>query len=187
MQKSELNIGVTQRSMIYFEAENEQVIAFRHHNNVFAIDNRCAHMSSPLCKGDNKDLESCGSKANRLMGDDELLDGVVTCPRHVMRFNNRTGESTQGGHMRQKVYPVRGQGNDIKIEAELGVTQWTPRSQWRLRSQQSLIPNRAKVGSWNLPIIHACGWQTVINQPRMMASGSLAANTVVARWLISRL
>jgi nitrite reductase/ring-hydroxylating ferredoxin subunit len=118
----ELNEG--KAKMIYFEAENEQVAVFRHHGNLFALDNRCAHMGGPLCEGDIEDLGKKGRP-----GPGELpSDGVVKCPRHGMCFNIRTGENIEGGHMKQRIYPVRlaNDGRDVEVEVELEVKKIAP-------------------------------------------------------------
>merc|ERR1712048_669591 len=49
--------------MKYFEGENEQVAVFRHRGELFAMDNRCAHMGGPLCEGDIEDLGAHTSRS----------------------------------------------------------------------------------------------------------------------------
>jgi len=116
---SELKEG--EAKMVNFDLENEQVAVFRHRGELFALDNRCAHMGGPLCDGDIEDLSShCSPK--QMMGDSKPTDGVVKCPRHGMCFNLRTGQNIKGGHMRQKLYPHRIVDGDIEVEVELEVT-----------------------------------------------------------------
>jgi nitrite reductase/ring-hydroxylating ferredoxin subunit len=113
-----------QAKMRSFERENEQVAVFRHRGELFAMDNRCAHMGGPLCEGDIEDLG-----AHKKSKPANWKDGVVRCPRHGMCFNIRTGENINGapfgkaGYGKQKLYPVRlsGDGHDIEVEILLEV------------------------------------------------------------------
>lgn len=125
--------------MISFEADNEQVAVFRHRGELFALDNRCAHMGGPLCEGDIEDL---GLRAE---GADNPQDGVVKCPRHGMCFNIRTGENINGGHMKQRTYPVRlaNGDRDVELEVELEVTAGSLHEKSSLQQpplEQSLLP-----------------------------------------------
>lgn len=112
--------------MMELEVENEQIAVFRYHGELFAIDNRCAHMGGPLCEGDIEDLASHVARSNgsiRMTNGAKADDGVVKCPRHGMCFNIRTGDNIKGGQMRQKLYPIRlsADGADIEVEVEVEV------------------------------------------------------------------
>jgi nitrite reductase/ring-hydroxylating ferredoxin subunit len=123
--------------MIEFKRENEQVVVYRHRGELFAIDNRCAHMGGPLCDGDVEDLGKHLARGARLIGDAKQTDGVVRCPRHGQCFNIRTGENIKGGHMRQRVFPVRLSGPDIEVEVPLEVDSVSDASEKDAASDQS--------------------------------------------------
>mmetsp|Transcript_5355 Transcript_5355/g.14901 ORF Transcript_5355/g.14901 Transcript_5355/m.14901 type:complete len:637 (-) Transcript_5355:228-2138(-) len=115
---ADLELKEGKARMLDLRTENEQVAVFRHRGALFAIDNRCAHMGGPLCEADVEDL---GASRQYTKGALEE-DGVVRCPRHGMCFNIRTGENIEGGHMKQKVYPVRvSAAGDVEVEADLEV------------------------------------------------------------------
>mmetsp|Transcript_25938 Transcript_25938/g.59940 ORF Transcript_25938/g.59940 Transcript_25938/m.59940 type:complete len:566 (-) Transcript_25938:68-1765(-) len=119
---SELEEGAARK--ISFERENEQVAVFRHRGQLFALDNRCAHMGGPLCEGDIEDLEKHLPRPGvEMLQGSEKEDGVVKCPRHGMCFNIRTGRNIKGGGMKQRTFPVRlsTDGQDIEVEVELEV------------------------------------------------------------------
>jgi len=108
--------------MLDLEKQNEQVVVFRHNGELFALDNRCAHMGGPLCEGDIEDLAThmAMKSSLRIRGGAQRTDGVVKCPRHGQCFNIRTGENIEGGHMKQRVYPVRlSSAKDIEVEVDL--------------------------------------------------------------------
>lgn len=111
-----------------FERENMQVAVFRHRGELFAMDNRCAHMGGSLCEGDIEDLGLHASRSG-MPKPSNWKDGVVRCPRHGMCFNIRTGQNINGspfgksGYGRQKLYPVRlsSDEQDVEVEVELEV------------------------------------------------------------------
>ena len=109
-----------QSKLLNLEEENEQIAVFKHKGELFALDNRCAHMGGSLCEGEIEDIgtEHLGSS------DSLASDGMVICPRHYMCFNLRTGEHVDGDlTMKQKVYPVRlsQDGQQVEVEVELEV------------------------------------------------------------------
>jgi 3-phenylpropionate/trans-cinnamate dioxygenase ferredoxin subunit len=63
----------------------------------YAIQDRCTHDDGPL-------------------GDGELWDEIIECPRHGAQFNVKTGEVvTLPAVLPIATYPVRVEGNDIKV------------------------------------------------------------------------
>ncbi|CAE7311769.1 ogfod2 [Symbiodinium natans] len=106
--------------MVALESENEQIAVFRHRGELFALDNRCAHMGGSLCEGEIEDVGTHGLGAS----DSKATDGMVICPRHFMCFNLRTGENVEGDSMSQKVYPVRlsADGTNVEVEVDMEVT-----------------------------------------------------------------
>jgi len=134
--------------MINFETENEQVAVFRHRGKLWAIDNRCAHMGASLCDGDVEDVGT-----NSLgVSDSKPTDGMVRCCRHHMCFNLRTGEHVDGGHMKQKVYPVRVSDGDIEVEVELEAPSPEPKA----TSKEATSVSVAKSSAWLL-----CAWEVL--------------------------
>lgn len=116
--------------MLALESENEQVAVFRHHGDLYAMDNRCAHMGGPLCEGNIEDLGTYFRKNRGTPLDDSKKDdGVVRCPRHGMCFNIRTGENVKGGRMNQRTYPLRltDEGEYVEVELELEVEPADPK------------------------------------------------------------
>lgn len=57
-----------------FEARGRQIAVCHSHDGYFAIDDRCTHDNGPL-------------------GEGELLDGEIECPRHGARFDIKTGKA----------------------------------------------------------------------------------------------
>ena len=106
--EAKLKNGQSRRLVL--EAENEQVVVFRHRRKLFAIDNRCAHQGGNLCAGDVEDLGTVlrhRTKAPPKSVNACLEDGVVRCPRHGLCFNIRTGEyvdDPDSGTLRQRVF-----------------------------------------------------------------------------------
>ncbi|CAK9055849.1 2-oxoglutarate and iron-dependent oxygenase domain-containing protein ICU11 (Protein INCURVATA 11) [Durusdinium trenchii] len=111
-----------QSKLLNLKEENEQIAVFKHREELFALDNRCAHMGGSLCEGEIEDV----GKENLGCSDSKATDGMVICPRHYMCFNLKTGENVEGDFtMKQKVYPVRlsSDGQHIEVEVELEVLQ----------------------------------------------------------------
>jgi 3-phenylpropionate/trans-cinnamate dioxygenase ferredoxin subunit len=57
-----------------FEAHGRRVAVCNKDGQVFAIDDRCTHDNGPL-------------------GEGELVDGEIECPRHGARFDIKTGKA----------------------------------------------------------------------------------------------
>lgn len=64
---------------------------------ITAMDNVCAHRGGPLGQG-------------------TIEHGKLVCPWHGWVFNPRTGEAVHHANERVQVYPVRIDGEDVKIE-----------------------------------------------------------------------
>ncbi|HET7841636.1 MAG TPA: Rieske 2Fe-2S domain-containing protein [Terriglobia bacterium] len=63
---------------------------------VYALDNTCLHQGGPLGEG--------------------MLDGeVVMCPWHMWEYNVRTGEKVGVPELKVESFPVKVEGNDIKV------------------------------------------------------------------------
>ncbi|KAH8044113.1 procollagen-lysine 5-dioxygenase [Aureococcus anophagefferens] len=121
--EAKLKNGQSRRLVL--EAENEQVVVFRHRRKLFAIDNRCAHQGGNLCAGDVEDLGTVlrhRTKAPPKSVNACLEDGVVRCPRHGLCFNIRTGEyvdDPDSGTLRQRVFPVRSKDGKIQVQVDV--------------------------------------------------------------------
>ena len=64
---------------------------------IAAIDGVCPHQGGPLAEG--------------------RLDGTtVTCPWHGWRFDVRTGKTPLGPKIRQPVYEVKVEGQDVLVQ-----------------------------------------------------------------------
>ncbi|MFQ5694126.1 MAG: Rieske (2Fe-2S) protein [Nitrospinota bacterium] len=79
-------------------AARKPVAVFNVDGALFAVNNICPHMGGPIGSG-------------------KLNGTVVTCPYHHMRFDVRTGESTDGFRHPLQTYPVKVEGDDVFIDA----------------------------------------------------------------------
>jgi 3-phenylpropionate/trans-cinnamate dioxygenase ferredoxin component len=57
-----------------FEVKGKRIAVCHSEDGVYAIDDRCTHDNGPL-------------------GEGELLDGEIECPRHGARFDIKTGKA----------------------------------------------------------------------------------------------
>lgn len=63
---------------------------------IYALDNTCLHEGGPLGDG--------------------ILDGdIVTCPWHFWEYNVRTGEKVGFPELKVERFPVKVEGNEIKV------------------------------------------------------------------------
>lgn len=82
---------------LFLEIDEESIVLFRIGDGYFAIADVCSHDDGPL-------------------GDGELEDHQVVCPRHGARFDVRTGEAlTLPAIVDIPAYPVRVQEGMIAI------------------------------------------------------------------------
>lgn len=80
-----------------FVVEGHRVLIANWEGTYFATQDVCTHDGGPL-------------------GDGELVDGEVECPRHGGRFDLRTGAVTALPPMFPiKTYPVHVEGDDIQV------------------------------------------------------------------------
>ena len=63
---------------------------------ISAIDGICPHQGGPLADG-------------------EVSGTLVTCPWHGWQFDVRTGQSNLGSRIRQPVYEVKVEGDDVLV------------------------------------------------------------------------
>lgn len=78
------------------EVGGKTIALFNVEGSVYALDNTCLHQGGPL-------------------GEGELMGGVVICPWHQWEYNVRTGELVGDSSVKVATYPVRVEGNDIKV------------------------------------------------------------------------
>ncbi|PKN87538.1 MAG: biphenyl 2,3-dioxygenase [Chloroflexi bacterium HGW-Chloroflexi-8] len=82
---------------IFIEIENEPVVIFKVGEQIYAIGDRCTHDDGPL-------------------GDGELEDHQITCPRHGAKFDIVSGKAlTLPAVEPTIVYPVRIINGQIEI------------------------------------------------------------------------
>ncbi len=84
-------------SSLELEHEGRVYALFNVDGEILAIDGICPHQGGPLADG-------------------SIEDGCVTCPWHGWQFNLRTGATPLGTRLRQAVYPVRVEGQDVLVE-----------------------------------------------------------------------
>lgn len=81
------------------EAGGKTIALYNVGGAIFATDNTCLHHGGPLGEG--------------------MLEGdVITCPWHMWEYNVRTGEKCGDSAVRVATYPVKIEGNDIKVALE---------------------------------------------------------------------
>ena len=78
-------------------AENEEIALFNIGGKFCAINNVCLHQGGPL-------------------GEGEVNDHFVTCPYHGWEYDILTGEVTFNPNSKVKTYPVKVEGDDVKVE-----------------------------------------------------------------------
>jgi nitrite reductase (NADH) small subunit len=69
---------------------------FNVEGRISAIDGICPHQGGPLAEG-------------------QLEGALVTCPWHGWQFDVRTGQNSLGGRLRQPVYEVKVEGQDVLV------------------------------------------------------------------------
>ncbi len=79
-----------------FEVQGVPILVIRKDNEVFAYEDRCAHLGLRL---------SCGS----LVGD------VLTCPGHLWQFDACTGKGINPADSHLRAVPVKVSGNDVLV------------------------------------------------------------------------
>jgi nitrite reductase/ring-hydroxylating ferredoxin subunit len=78
------------------EVMGKTIALFNVEGTIYATDNTCLHQGGPLGEGD-------------LMGE------VVVCPWHQWEYNVRTGEMVGDSSVKIVTYPVRVEGDEIKV------------------------------------------------------------------------
>ena len=63
---------------------------------ISALDGICPHQGGPLAEG-------------------QLEGTTVTCPWHGWQFDVRTGQNSLGGRLKQPVYEVKVEGQDVLV------------------------------------------------------------------------
>ena len=82
---------------LFIEVDEIQIVLFKIAGNYFAIGDVCSHDDGPL-------------------GDGNVEEFNVTCPRHGAHFDIRTGKALSlPAIVDIPAYPVRVQGNNIEI------------------------------------------------------------------------
>ena len=78
------------------EINGQSIAIFNVEGTYYATDNTCLHRGGPL-------------------GEGELEGEVVTCPWHAWQFNVKTGISVNNPSACVKTFPIKVEGNDVKI------------------------------------------------------------------------
>ena len=89
---SELNPGQSKA----VEIAGKSIALFNVDGTVYALDNTCLHQGGPL-------------------GDGILEKDIVTCPWHMWEYNVRTGEYLGKPGLKVESYPVKIEGDEIKV------------------------------------------------------------------------
>ncbi len=88
-------VGNGQR--LFFELDNHSIVLFNIGGEYFAIENECSHDGAPI-------------------GDGEIEDMAIICPRHGARFDIATGKVLSLPAVEDiPAYPTRIVGNRIQI------------------------------------------------------------------------
>jgi len=78
------------------EVNGKFIALFNVEGAIYATDNTCLHRGGPL-------------------GEGTLFGEVVSCPWHLWEWNVRTGENVDNPAVKVATYPVKVEGNDIKV------------------------------------------------------------------------
>jgi len=85
---------------LFIEIDNEYIVIFNIDGNYYAVADLCSHDNGPL-------------------GDGEVEDHCIVCPRHGARFDLRTGDAVTLPAVQGILsYPIRVQGGTIEIGFE---------------------------------------------------------------------
>ena len=85
---------------LFFEVDGQPIVILNIGGELFAIDDVCTHDDGPL-------------------GDGEVEEGQIICPRHGARFDIRTGEVLSLPAVNSvSTYPIRVVDGEIKIGFE---------------------------------------------------------------------
>ena len=68
--------------------------------NYHAFDGKCLHRGAQLAEG-------------------ELSRGLIVCPLHHFRFSLKTGRCVMPRHLRLRSFPVRREGDELRIELQV--------------------------------------------------------------------
>ena len=79
------------------ELAGEAIAVFKVGGDVFAVDNACPHRDGPLAFGD---VKGC----------------MVYCPLHAWPFDLRSGQCPDIPSARVRTFPVRIDGDEVKVE-----------------------------------------------------------------------
>jgi 3-phenylpropionate/trans-cinnamate dioxygenase ferredoxin subunit len=89
--------SVPEGERLYLEIDQFSLVVFNVAGKLFAISNICSHDDHPL-------------------GDGELVDHEISCPRHGARFDIRNGKAVSlPAIVDIPAYPVRIVGGEIEI------------------------------------------------------------------------
>ena len=80
----------------YLDYNASAPLLFNVDGQISAIDGICPHQGGPLAEG-------------------QLEGTLVTCPWHGWQFDVRTGQNSLGGRLRQPVYEVKIEGQDVLV------------------------------------------------------------------------
>jgi 3-phenylpropionate/trans-cinnamate dioxygenase ferredoxin component len=88
---------ITDGERLFIEINNIPVVLFNIKGAIYAIDDICTHDDGPLGEGDLEEYE-------------------ITCPRHGARFDVRTGKALfPPAVVDDHIYPIQVDGDEIKI------------------------------------------------------------------------
>ena len=89
---------IPQGQVKVFQVKGQRLVLANVNGQHFAVQDLCTHDNGPL-------------------GEGELIEELVECPRHGARFNVKTGEAiTLPAVVPVKTFPVKASGNDILVE-----------------------------------------------------------------------
>jgi nitrite reductase (NADH) small subunit len=95
---------------------NREIGLFRIGDEYFALPNMCTHQFGPLCEGKIGPAVTATAETSwqpRLVHENE----VIACPWHGLEFLIKTGQCVAYPNVRLRSYPVRVEGEEIKIVA----------------------------------------------------------------------
>lgn len=105
---------VPEGTHIVVKARDREIGIFNVRGKFYALPNNCFHQNGPVCLG----IVTGAVVANADTGWKKVVtqEGeIVVCPWHALEFNIATGQCLAFPNKRLAVYPVRVDGDMIKV------------------------------------------------------------------------
>jgi nitrite reductase/ring-hydroxylating ferredoxin subunit len=111
-----LTEDVLEGGRVVVEVAGTEVGIFRLDGQLYAWENRCAHVGGPVCQGTlmNRVTERLDN-GRRSLGDDFAEELHIVCPWHGYEYNVRTGRHPADPRARLRAIEVEERGGEILV------------------------------------------------------------------------